>query len=214
VRIPLSLLILLALAPLARADLQWVSQTVFTTALPSEGHAFAHFAFKNTGSYPIKVIGTHTSCGCTAAVTDGHPVPPGQTGTIAVSFKTLNRRGLYEEPILIDTDDPNTKQATVYLRVLIREPVELLPTLLFWQPDEPLTPKVISITATDGFNVQSINATCPDPQVDLHLDTITPGVTYKLTVTPKSQHVKATISVTADLLGRPPRVIVAHVRVS
>jgi hypothetical protein len=208
------LLLFLLLPSLAHADLQWASTTVFTAATPSEGRADAQFIFTNTGSYPIKVTGTHTSCGCTAAVSDGRPVAPGQTGKINVSFKTLNRRGLYEEPILIDTDDPTAKQSAVTLRVLIRNPVELLPTLLFWQPGEPLTPKVIRITATEGFNVKNVDATCPDPGVDLHLDTVKPGADYKLTVTPKTQHVKATISVTPDIEGKPPRALTAHVRVS
>jgi hypothetical protein len=207
-------LLFLLLPPLSRADLQWASATVFTVVAPSEGRATAQFTFTNTGNYPIKVIGTHTSCGCTAAVSDGRPVAPGQTGKIDVSFKTLNRRGLYEEPILIDTNDPNAKQSTVTLRVLIRDAVELLPTLLFWQQGEPLTSKVIRITATEGYNVKGIDATCPDPAVQLHLDTIKPGADYKLTVTPVSQHVKATISVTPDIEGKPPRVFTAHVRVS
>lgn len=145
---------------------------------------------------------------------DARPVAPGQTGKIDVSFKTLNRRGLYEEPILIDTDDPTAKQTTVTLRVLIRNPVELLPTLLFWEPDEPLTPKVIQITVTDGFNVKNIDAASPSPDVQLHLDTIKAGANYKLTVTPKAPHVHTTISVTPDIEGRPPRVLTAHVRVS
>jgi len=209
-----SLLFFLVAAPLAHADLRWAATTVFTAAAPSEGRATAQFVFTNTGAYPIRVIGTHTSCGCTAAVADDRPVAPGQTGKIDVSFKTLNRRGLYEEPIVIDTDDLNAKQSIVTLRVLIRDAVGLLPTLLFWQPGEPLTPKVIRITATEGFQVKSIDATCPDPNVQLHLDTIKPGSDYKLTVTPKNQHVKATISVTPDVDGKPPHTLTAHIRVS
>ncbi len=205
--------LLLLLPPLAHADLQWAATTVSTAVLPSDERATAQFRFTNTGAYPIKVTGTRTSCGCTAAVTDGRPVAPGQTGKIDVSFKTLNRHGLYEEPIIIDTNDPNAKEAVLTLRVLIRNPVELLPTLLFWQPDEPLTAKVIRITVSEGFNVKGIDATCTDPGVQLHLDTIKPGADYKLTVTPKNQHIRATISVTPDIDGKPGNVITAHVRV-
>ena len=207
-------LLLFLIPAFARADLQWAATTVSTAAEPSEGVATAQFVFTNTGAYPIKVTGTHTSCGCTAASADGRAVAPGQTGKIDVSFKTLNRRGLYEELIVIDTDDPKAKQSTVALRILIRDPVELLPTLLFWQPGEPLTAKVIRITATAGFNVKGIDAACSDPDVQFHLDTVKPGADYKLTVTPKAQHVKATISVTPDIEGKPRRVIIAHVRVS
>jgi hypothetical protein len=199
---------------LARADLKWSATTVFAAAAPSDGRATARFTFTNTGTYPIKIIGTHTSCGCTAAVADSHPVAPGAMGRIDVTFKTLNRRGLYEEPILIDTNDPNAKQTTITLRVLIRDSVELLPMLLFWQPGEPLTPKVIRITVTEGFKLNGIDAACPSPDVQLHLDPVKPGSDYKLTVTPKAPHVKASISVTPDIEGKPPRVIIAHVRVS
>jgi hypothetical protein len=210
----LSFLFLLAFAPIARADLRWTATTLFTAATPSEGRADAEFTFTNTGTYPIRIMGTHTSCGCTAAVADAHPIAPGQIGKIEVSFKTLNRRGLYEEAILIDTNDPAARQATITLRVLIRNPVELLPTLLFWQPGEPLTPKVIRITAAEGFNVKKVAAACPDPNVQFTLDTIKPGSDYKLIVTPKSQHVKAAISVTPEVEGKSPRTINALIRVS
>ncbi len=198
----------------ARADLQWASTAAFTTALPSEARATAEYTFTNTGTYPVKVTGTRTSCGCTAAVTDGRLVAPGGTGKIEVSFKTLGRRGLYEEPILIETNDPAAKQTTLTLRILIRDAVELLPTLLFWQPGEPLAAKVIRITVTDGFNLKSIDAACPDPAVQIHLEPVKPGAEYKLTVTPGAQHVKAAISVTPRIDGKPTRVLTARVRVS
>jgi hypothetical protein len=184
---------------------------VYAAAEPSEGVATAQAVFTNTGAYPIKVTATHTSCGCTAAVTDGRPVAPGGTGTINISFKTLGRRGLYEEPIIIETDDPAARKSTITLRVLIREPVDLLPTLLFWQLGEPLTPKVIRITAGQGFTVKNINATCPDPGVELHLEVVKAGSDYKLSVTPKTQHVNATITVTPEIEGRAAHPLTAHV---
>ena len=120
--------ILLFLAPLARADLKWASTTVFAAAAPSEGHVTAQFTFTNTGAYPIKITGAHTTCGCTAAVADEYAIQPGQTGKIDVSFKTINRSGLYEEPILVETDDPKNLRTTVFLRALVRDAVRLLPT--------------------------------------------------------------------------------------
>ena len=210
-----SLVLFFILVPLmSHADLRWAATMVYAAAEPSDGVATAQAVFTNTGAYPIKITATHTSCGCTAAVTDGRPIAPGQTGKVDISFKTLGRRGLYEEAILIDTDDPAAKESTITLRVLIRNPVELLPTLLFWQPGEALTPKVIRITVGDGFNLKDINATCADAGVELHLEAVRPGAEYKLTVTPKTQHVRATISVTPEIEGRATKVLTAHVRVS
>jgi hypothetical protein len=213
VRRPLLLLIYLLLPSLSRADLRWTATMVYAAAEPSDGVATAQAVFTNTGAYPVKVTATHTSCGCTAAITDGRPVAPGGTGTINISFKTLGRRGLYEEPIVIKTDDPAARESTITLRVLIRKPVDLLPTLLFWQEGEPLTPKVIRITAGQGFNVKSIDATCPDPGVELHLEVVKAGADYKLSVTPKTPHLKAIITVTPEIEGKPQRPLTAHVRV-
>ena len=57
-------------------------------------------------------------------------------------------------------------------------------------------------------------AICADAGVGLHLEAVKPGVEYKLTVTPKTQHVRATISVTPEIEGRATKVLTAHVRVS
>jgi hypothetical protein len=207
-------LLLIAFPLFARADIRWTSTLVSTSAAPSDGRATAEASFTNTGSYPVKITATHTSCGCTAAVADSHSIAPGQTGKIEISFKTLSRHGLYEEPILIDTDDPTARETAIRLRVLVQNPVELLPTLLFWQPGEALTPKVITVSAAPGTVLKNISATCTDSGVDLQVDTIQPGAQYKVTVTPKNAHIKATITVTPAADGKPLRALTAHVRVS
>jgi hypothetical protein len=199
---------------LAHADLQWAATKVFTAADPAMARAEAQFTFTNTGNYPIKVTNTRTSCGCTAAVADSKPVPPGGTGTIDVSFKTLNRHGLYEEPIVIETNDPKNQESTIYLRVLVQEAVDILPRLLFWQPGEPLTPKVIAVSVTDGFKLKNLDAKSESPDVTVKMDTVKAGAEYKLTVTPRSRHVRADITVTSDVEGKGPRTVTAHVRTS
>ena len=77
---------------------------------PSKGPAVAVFSFTNSGSYPVRILKTETSCGCTAAAVDQKVFAPGQKGQIHVTFKTLNRDGLYEEPIKVETDDPAGKE--------------------------------------------------------------------------------------------------------
>ena len=198
----------------AHADLQWASTKVFTAADPAVARAEAQFTFTNTGTYPIKVTNTRTSCGCTAAVADSKPVPPGATGTINVSFKTLNRHGLYEEPIIIETNDPKTKESTIYLRVLVQEAVDILPRLLFWQAGEPLTPKVIVISVTDGFKLKTLDAKSESPDVTVKMETVKAGSEYKLTVTPNGRNLRANVTVTSDVEGKGQRTVTAHIRTS
>ena len=208
------LLLLLLLPSLARADLKWSATTVFAAAAPSDGRATAQFTFTNTGGYPIKITGIHTLCGCTAAVATERTIAAGQTGKIDVSFKTFNRHGLYEEPIVIETDDPKTPRSTVTFRALIRDAVELLPTLLFWQSGEPLTPKTIHITVTEGFVVKSLTAASSNPDIQYQLTPIKPGSDYTLTVTPKAPHIKATLTITPSASDHPLHPQIAHIRVN
>lgn len=48
------------------------------------------FTFKNTGDAQLIVSDVATSCGCTAASFDDHPVMPQRTGKIEVSYDTSN----------------------------------------------------------------------------------------------------------------------------
>lgn len=213
-RVRILLLFLLAplIAPVAHADLKWAATMIYTAAAPSEGHATAQFTFTNTGTYPIKITSTHTSCGCTAAVASERSIPPGGTGKVDVSMKTINKNGLYEEPIQVETNDPKAKMSTITLRALVRDAVEIKPTVLFWQADEALAPKVTELTVNDGFDVKSVDATTDSPGLTIKLETVKAGEEYKLTVTPKGPHVKATISVTPSAIGRQLRPQTVHVR--
>jgi len=110
-------------------------------------------------------------------------------GQDRVSFKTLNAgAGSTRSRSTIHTDDPNNLKTTVYLRVLVRDAITALRRFLFWQPGEPLTGKVIRITVTDGFSVKDMEAASGTRAPSCHMETVKPGVEYKLTVTPKSAH--------------------------
>src|SRR5215210_1626456 len=108
-------------ATVAQAQLRWDNTTQFVAASPSEGKAESRFTFTNSGSSPVKITGVKTTCGCTAAVAEQRVFSPGEKGEIAVSFKTINRHGLYEEPVIVKTDDANARETELKLRVLVRD---------------------------------------------------------------------------------------------
>ena len=59
------------------------------------------FAFTNTGSVPLLIADTRTTCGCTVADYPKQPVPPGEGGSITVRFDSSNKSGRQEKPIEI-----------------------------------------------------------------------------------------------------------------
>jgi hypothetical protein len=198
----------------SRGQLQWDSSTMFVAASPDEGKAVARFTFTNTGSRPVKITGTKTTCGCTAAVAEQRVFMPNEKGALSVSFKTLNRNGLYEEPVSVFTDDPAARETLLKLRVLVRDVIEVQPALVFWRAGEPLTPKTIRVKVTEGFAVKQIEAGTPDPNVAVRVETLKAGSEYAVVVTPKAPRIKTTLSIRPDYpaTGGGPKVFTAHVR--
>ena len=207
-----ALLLLLCLRVQATAQLKFNNVLQFVAASPSEGSAFARFTFKNAGTYPVKITGTRTTCGCTAAVTEQRLFAPGEEGEIKVTFKTINRHGLYGEPVIVKTDDPQAPETELKLRVLVREVLEVQPELVFWKPREPLAPKTVRVTVTEGFDVKGIEAASQDANVDVHMKTIKPGHEYEVAITPKTSRMKAKVTIKPDYSASDPKVFTVHVR--
>lgn len=46
------------------------------------------FEFTNTGNQPLIIENVYSSCGCTIPSWTNTPVPPGESGTIAVKYNT------------------------------------------------------------------------------------------------------------------------------
>ena len=214
IRVHLALLTLfLALAQNGRGELKWDDTLLLAHATPDESKAIAHFAFINAGAHPIKITGTRTTCGCTAAVAEKRVYAPGERGEVVVSFKTINRNGLYEEPITLKTDEPGGAETVLKLRVLVKDVLALEPALVFWRANEPLIPKSIRVKVTPGFPVQRLDASSPDPNLDVRVVTLKAGDEYNIVVTPKAARVKARLSITPDYPAAQPKAFTAFVRV-
>lgn len=181
------------------------------SASPNSGKAVTHFAFTNAGDHPVKITGASTTCGCTAAVAEKRAYAPGERGQIDVSFKTINRHGLYGEPITVKTDDG--AETVLNFRVFVHDVIDLQPELIFWRENEPLTPKIISVKVTDGFNVKQIEASSSTPDVEVRVETVAAGREYRLVITPKVARTRAHVSVKPAYSAPEPKVFTAFVRV-
>lgn len=199
----------------ASAALQWDKSELFIPAMPSDGKVHAHFAFTNTGSYPVKIKDLKSTCGCTAATSEKRVVAPGEKGEVTVAYKTIGRRGLHMAPITVRTDDPDAPETVLKLRVLIQDIVELQPTFLYWKSDEPASPKTITVKVTDGFDVRQIGASSSDPRVGVKVQTVKAGHEYAVVVTPQaaSGTVKAKLEITAQRPSEAAKTFTAYARV-
>ncbi len=87
------------------------------------------FRFLNAGGDPLEIDRVVTPCGCTAAVVPQTVVPPGEEGSVEVTFDTTGFRGRKAKSIFLSTNDPVQRlhafvlAGDVVARVVVDPPV-------------------------------------------------------------------------------------------
>lgn len=77
---------------------------------PEDGeNQTCNFKFTNRGESPIAITHVQTTCGCTVVNYTRTPIPPGQTGTIGVTYNPQGRPGKFNRSILVDITGSNSK---------------------------------------------------------------------------------------------------------
>lgn len=72
----------------------------------ADGTARTAFKFKNTGTAPLIILKSTTSCGCTTAKGPEKPIAPGAEGEINVTFSPTGRQGEFIKTIIVRTNIP------------------------------------------------------------------------------------------------------------
>jgi hypothetical protein len=72
------------------------------------------FVFKNVGKTDLLVSGVSASCGCTATKFTKDAIPPGEEGTITVTFDSRKRRGFQNKSVTVSA---NTQPNKTVLRI-------------------------------------------------------------------------------------------------
>ena len=211
----LSLLLSLFLAAPAFAQLKWETTEQTVKAKPGDHDIVATYKFTNTGTRPISIDNVHTSCGCTTAALAKNDYAPGESGQIVAKMDIANRSGHQEKSIIVTTKE-NPKSPTV-LRLLadIPEPVVMKPSFVMWTIGETPSPKTIDIKVTDGFPIKLLKVEADNPDIQLQVSEVRPGVELEVKVTPKDtkRPESATLLVRTDYPSDNPQTYYAYARV-
>ena len=84
--------------------------------LPQKSEVSHLFYLYNTGSAPLSVTKIESGCSCTSVSELDHPIAPGDSAAIVVTFKSGRYRHRVKKTTKIHTDDPETPVCS--LRIL------------------------------------------------------------------------------------------------
>ena len=76
----------------------------FGYIMEDNGPVSYDFEFTNTGGKPLLIVSAHASCGCTKPAYPKHPIAPGESGVIKVTYKPKNRPGTFDKVVSVTTN--------------------------------------------------------------------------------------------------------------
>ncbi len=67
-----------------------------------EGNVTCTFTYINDGDEPLTVTAARATCGCTTPEFTRHPVEPGDSGTVSVTYNPTGRPGRFDKKVYVD----------------------------------------------------------------------------------------------------------------
>ncbi|MGD1995961.1 MAG: DUF1573 domain-containing protein [Anaerolineae bacterium] len=83
---------------------------------------------RNVGEGTLEIAGVSTSCGCTTAQVARRRLPPGETTDLTVTYDPQvhdGETGEFMRVVYVRSNDPDTPEATLAIRVRVVEPAEV-----------------------------------------------------------------------------------------
>src|SRR6476620_4431884 len=194
----IGILVLIALAEGAHAELRWEQTSVELHPAFSDKQAVAHFKYENVGKIPVHFTSVKASCGCTTAQTQKDEVPPGEKGEITATFNIGGRTGTQVKTVTVETDDAANPKTVLTLKTIIPQLLEVTPTFVFWKQGDKPEPKAISVKVGKEFTVKHIKVTSSSPDFQTKVEETGKGE-FKIDVQPKD-----TNGITASTLTIQP----------
>lgn len=185
-RLPCCLLI--ALAPLACAQLEFDSDTKEIDVAPGATEAVAIYPFTNKGNTAIEISQVNPDCNCLAVeVHKGKLVyAPGESGIIRTKFTIGNKIGTESQSVGVWLKgDPREKPSiTLRLTIHIPELVKINVKSLKWDVNGDRNPQSIHIIMNhdEPIHVTDVSSTSKD--FSTKLVTQEEGKRYEIVITP------------------------------
>lgn len=207
-----------ALGLVVRADAQLKFEKTAVELHPaiSDETAVAHFKYENAGKKPVHIVSTQTSCGCTVASLKSNDVAPGDKGEITATFKIGDRVGMQHKTVTVITDDAAQPTTILSMKVLVPELLQVQPVFVFWNPSEPLDPKMVTVKATGESPVKNLKITSTTPDITADVRPGDNAKEWKISVTPKkgtTQALAANLTITPEYSAKTPKLYHIGVRV-
>jgi len=180
------LLVLLAFAACARAELALDLRVIELKAKPEDEEVEATFKFRNKGDKAVKILGLESACSCLSAELDKAEYKPGEEGTGRAAFKVSTFVGRHEKFVTASTDDPRQPEWQIHFVLEVPAVVDIQPKTLQWFIGDEPKAKSCLVRFTGDEPAKILNITPTRENVTYDCKEIKEGREYLITMTPKN----------------------------
>jgi hypothetical protein len=173
----------------------------------------AVFKYENKGDTPVHIKAVKPSCGCTTAALAKNDVAPGEKGEITATFNIGTFTGLQHKTITVETDDPEKPTTVLTFNATIAQMLEVQPTFVYWQANEPAKPKTIIAKAAKGVTIHKLDVVSSSGDFTAKVEPGSTAGEFKIQVQPKdtTKPLNASFTIKPDVT--PAKVFNASARV-
>lgn len=208
-----TLLLLLAAAAGARADLLWDQPIQEFHRLPEDRQVTTAFTFKNTGPEPVAIKSVKTTCGCTVADYTRKTYAPGESGKVEVRY--MFQGGLSAQKKTVTVRGDGDRMWKLEMIVFLHPPLKLEPALVWWKVGQPPEVKTVRLSVGEGRKVAVKSVASTNPRVSARIETVRAGEEYVVTVKPVDTAAResAEVTVLTDYPAEDPRTYTIFARI-
>lgn len=141
---------------------------------------------KNVGTDTLTVSDVSTSCGCTAALASKDHIPPGQSGTVSITFDAKRYNGPVSKAISMNTNDASQKHVNVTFKVNVVKSLQCDPEYFFFSATVDSTDEksvTIENTSDKPIHIKAVTPSSGFISVKLSKNDLDPGEEATLTGT-------------------------------
>lgn len=161
----------------------------------------AVFKYENKGNTPVHIKAVRPQCGCTTAALAKNDVAPGEKGEITATFSIGDRTGIQVKTVTVETDDAAAPQTVLTFKANIAQLLDLQPTLVYWQVNEPAQTKTIVAKAAKGTAVKKLEVSSSSDDFTAKVEAGSAPGEFKIQVKPKdtAKPLNATLTIKPDV---------------
>jgi hypothetical protein len=111
--------------PVGGAKVEVVDDSFDFGELDSSKDGSHDFKFTNIGASPLQLTRGASTCRCTVGEIADAQVPPGESTTVKITWKSKHYAGPFKQSVTINTNDPNRREVILTISGEYTEPVHL-----------------------------------------------------------------------------------------